>query len=126
MPAVIDRELCDGCGASPEPPCVRVCPGDVVVKDFVRGRSCLRDPGECWDCYACVKACPRNAIQVVLPYVLARRDGYLHLVEHGDRGVVWEIRWPDGTVQRVRRPAHLETFGEPERVAPDVYSGDGI
>ena len=116
MPAKIDANLCDGCRGSPEPPCVRSCPGDIVAKDFNREKAYLRCTGECWDCYACVKACPRNAIQVELPYAISRRVGRLVLVDHGPRGVLWEVRWPRGDVTRALRPGHLE----PADLLPEV------
>jgi len=126
MPAEIDWELCDGCRGSPEPPCVRACPGDIVAKDFEQERSYLRCSGECWDCYACAKVCPRNAIQVHLPYALARRSGELRLVEHGRQGVRWEIRWPDGRVQHLLRPAHLPEGEETGKPPEDIFLGKGI
>lgn len=125
MPARVDWDVCDGCRGSPEPPCVRVCPGDIVAKDFEREKSYLRCPAECWDCYACAKACPRGAIQVELPYALARRKGRLLLLEHGTDGVLWQIRWPDGRAQNLLRPAHIPTLPEGE-VAEDVFLGKGI
>lgn len=126
MPARIDPNLCDGCRGTPEPPCVRVCPGDIVAKDFTLERSFLRCAAECWDCYACVKVCPRNAIQVELPYAIARRSGALRLADHSARGVTWEIHWPDGRVQALHRPAHVEAFEEVEEPEADLFAGRGI
>lgn len=126
MPATIDEALCDGCRGSPEPPCVRVCPGDIVAKDFEREKSFLRCDGECWDCYACVKACPRNAIQVELPYALARRQGRLLLRDHDDTGVLWEIHWPDGRVERLHRPAHVAVAQEAAETQEETFLGRGI
>jgi len=126
LPAIINCNLCDGCKGNPEPPCVRICPGDVLEKDFGRELSRVRDSGECWDCYACVKACPRNAIQVELSYALARRKGKLLLIEHTTAGALWEIQWPDGKTQRVLRPAHVSVLDDAENVGKDVFMGFGI
>jgi len=126
MPATVDWKLCDGCRGSPEPPCVRVCPGDIVAKDFEKEKSYLRCAGECWDCYACAKACPRNAIQVELPYALARRAGELRLIAHDPQGVVWEVHWPDGRVQRILRPAHIAVAQDAAEAQEDTFIGKGI
>jgi len=126
MPALIDKNLCDGCRGSPEPPCVRACPGDIVAKDFEREKSYLRCAGECWDCYACAKACPRIAIQVELPYALARRAGELRLVAHDPQGVLWEVRWQDGRVQRLLRPAHIPVVDGIGPPSEGVFLGNGI
>jgi len=126
MPAQIDPKRCDGCRGNPNPPCMRVCPGDVVTKDFNLDRAHLHATGECWDCYACVKVCPRNAIQVELPYALARHQGGLHLLEHGGGGVLWEVRWPDGHTAQLRRPCHVTAGEESTEVEAEVFEGTGI
>jgi len=62
---------------------------------------------------------------VELPYALARRSGELRLVAHDALGVLWEVRWPDGRVQQILRPAHVpvgEGIGPPPE---DVFLGRG-
>lgn len=105
---------------------MRICPGDVLYKDFDRELSKIRDAGECWDCYACVKACPRNAIQVELSYALARREGKLMLLDHNTTGALWEIHWPDGKIQRLLRPAHVSVLEDAEDIGKDIFMGVGI
>ena len=53
MPAVVDGELCDGCGI-----CVEECPmGAIELNDkaFVDGEICT-------ECGTCIDVCPRDAI----------------------------------------------------------------
>jgi adenylylsulfate reductase subunit B len=64
----VDNNKCDGCKASKNPPCVRLCPGDLLYKDFTTNKAVLRDKAECWDCYACVKPCPQDALEIKLSY----------------------------------------------------------
>ena len=33
MPVIIHTDKCDGCHGSSNPPCVRMCPGDLLMKD---------------------------------------------------------------------------------------------
>jgi adenylylsulfate reductase subunit B len=105
---------------------VRACPGDIVAKDFERERAFLRCASECWDCYACVKACPRRAVQVELSYALARREGRLLLLDYGTQGAVWEIRWPDGRAERILRPINAAALEKAEETSVDVFFGRGI
>src|SRR3990172_6659639 len=77
MPAYVDLEKCNGCHGSSQPPCVRMCPGDLYAIDPANRKAYLRDPADCWDCYACVKPCPQEAIEVKLPYQMAFHDASL-------------------------------------------------
>ena len=66
MPAIIDKQRCNGCGA-----CTELCPGDLLAIDEKTKKAYIRDARDCWECFSCVKACPRTAIEIVLPYSLA-------------------------------------------------------
>ena len=70
MPVYVDNDKCNGCGSSKEPPCVRMCPGDLMVKDFITSKAYLRAKEDCWNCYACVKPCPQEAVEMRLSYQL--------------------------------------------------------
>ncbi|MBI5444979.1 MAG: adenylylsulfate reductase [Deltaproteobacteria bacterium] len=126
MPARVDRHLCDGCRGAADPACMRACPGDVITKDYETDRAVVRCPAECWDCYACVKACPKAAIQVELPYALARRLGSLSLESYSTKGALWEVRWPDGRVQRLLRPNEAAALEELEEAGEPIFLATGI
>ena len=70
MPPKVDPVKCDGCFDKAEPLCQQVCPGDLMVIDPATNKAYCRDPGDCWDCMTCVKACARQAIQTRLQYQL--------------------------------------------------------
>ena len=89
MAAWIDTGLCLGCGA-----CVAVCPGDLLVLDG--GKSRLRAPEQCWNCFSCAKACRTGAIRGRLPFVLADAGASLW-PEPAEKGFRWVCRYPDGT-----------------------------
>ena len=77
MAITIDRKNCDGCSISKQPPCVKSCPGDLIYKDFSIKKAVLRNAEDCWDCYCCVKVCPKEAIDIVLPYEITNRGASL-------------------------------------------------
>lgn len=65
MPPLIKKELCVGCGS-----CEEICPGDLMELDEATNTARCRSARDCWDCMACVKACPKGAIETRIPYQL--------------------------------------------------------
>ena len=60
MPALIDADLCIGCGTC------QACPGDVIHLEEVGGRllAVVKYPDECWYCGSCRQDCPVSAIAI--------------------------------------------------------------
>ncbi|MDP3939735.1 MAG: 4Fe-4S dicluster domain-containing protein [Deltaproteobacteria bacterium] len=104
MPIYIDQDKCNGCGNSKEPPCVRMCPGDLNVKDFVTGKAYLRSKEDCWNCYACVKPCPQEAIEMRLSYQLGYFNAKVqpHIISSDT--IEWECVDTKGNVEIFRMP----------------------
>ena len=63
MPTFVYMTRCDGCGH-----CVDICPSDIMHIDKTYRRAYNIEPNMCWECYACVKACPQNAIDCLTVY----------------------------------------------------------
>ncbi|MCX7021207.1 MAG: hypothetical protein NTW26_02830 [bacterium] len=65
MPALVDANICDGClgrsGCRGTAVCEAVCPGDLMAVDPQTLKAYCRNSSDCWDCCACVKACPTGA-----------------------------------------------------------------
>lgn len=97
MSVRINRAFCTGCGKAQEPGCVRVCPGDLLYKDHQNVCS-LRDSGDCWDCAACVKECPRQAIELTLPTQIGGRGASLKARRSGN-SLEWKLMYPDGRTE---------------------------
>jgi|GEM_PF-24293 len=101
MPAYINPARCDACSARATPACVHICPSDVLHFDSALGQPVNVEPDQCWECYACVKACPQGAVQVrgyadVIPL------GALLAPRRSDHSIAWDIRFRSG------RQLHLE------------------
>jgi adenylylsulfate reductase subunit B len=100
MTICIDTQACDGCAAELEPPCVRDCPGDLLRIDR-RGKAAIVDARACWDCAACVKVCPTQAISLQLGL-------QLHEVTLKAQALacktIWSIRLPDGLTRTYETP----------------------
>jgi adenylylsulfate reductase subunit B len=69
MTVRIDLERCNGCGERSEGCCEEICPGDLFYREH--GKARLREPSDCWDCFSCVKACPREALCIELPFQIS-------------------------------------------------------
>ncbi len=95
MTVRINKSLCNGCGNSVEPKCVMVCPGDLLCKD-PSNRCVIRDPKDCWDCAACVKECPQQAIEMTLPVQIGGRGSTLKAKTEKGR-IIWQLTKPDGS-----------------------------
>lgn len=104
MPIYIDPDKCNGCGNSKEPPCVRMCPGDLNVKDFVTGKAYLRAKEDCWNCYACVKPCPQEAIEMRLSYQLGFFNAKVQPHVISSDTIEWECVDSRGNVEIFRMP----------------------
>ncbi|MGE5404383.1 MAG: 4Fe-4S dicluster domain-containing protein [Candidatus Saccharibacteria bacterium] len=97
MSIKINRALCNGCGKAQEPGCVSVCPGDLLFKDN-ENRCAIRDARDCWDCAACVKECPRQAIELTLPTQIGGRGASLK-AKRSSNSLEWLLNYPDGRTE---------------------------
>lgn len=61
MPAVVDRETCDGCVGRERQECVFTCPYEAF--DMIEGKAFV-DREKCDDCKICVEVCPVRAIRM--------------------------------------------------------------
>lgn len=91
----VDENLCSGCRGAGEPLCVRICPGDLLRRG-VTGKAQMREAGDCWDCAACIKVCPRQAIALFLPVQIGGRGAALQARQYPDK-TIWTCRRPDGS-----------------------------
>jgi len=102
MPVWIDPKKCNGCYGSAQPPCLRMCPGDLIVKDVVANKAYLKYVNDCWDCLPCVKVCPEEAIEFHLSSQFGPKGA--RLIPHVDK-VSDRINW-----ELIDRTGATETF----------------
>ncbi len=95
MSAVVNKEKCNGCPGLSEPRCVQSCPGDLMAIDPAAEKAYIRDARDCWDCFCCIKACPRGAIHCRLPFQLADFGASLQ-PKVGKDTIKWISASPDG------------------------------
>ncbi len=88
MTVRIDKNLCNGCGKRPEGFCEEVCPGDLFYRK--QEKAHLREPSDCWDCFACVKDCPRGALSVELPFQISEtKNRMIARIKGGN--ITWQL-----------------------------------
>jgi adenylylsulfate reductase subunit B len=99
----VDEAICNRCGTADEPMCVRDCPGDLM---FIQehGKAAITDNRECWDCAACVKVCPTQAITMQLPTSLVVRGVKLagRAMKHK---TTWKLTLRDGEEKDYETPS---------------------
>ncbi len=93
MTVRIDRNLCHGCPGRPEGCCEEICPGDLYIKK--NGKAHMRDAADCWDCFACVKVCPRSALSIELPFQISETKHHLTARNKGD-SIIWQLHDKSG------------------------------
>ncbi|MBM4312181.1 MAG: hypothetical protein FJ119_14730, partial [Deltaproteobacteria bacterium] len=95
MTVRIDVKLCKGCGKRREGFCEEICPGDLFYRE--NGKACLREPAECWDCFACVKACPKEALCIELPFQISEARHRLSARIKPDH-ILWKMHDAQGSL----------------------------
>jgi adenylylsulfate reductase subunit B len=103
MGVYVDENVCNGCGIAEEPMCVRDCPGDLMILKENR-KAVIRDNRDCWDCAACVKVCPTQAIFMQLPSSVIVRGVRLkgRAIKHK---TTWRLRLRDGSERNYETPS---------------------
>jgi adenylylsulfate reductase subunit B len=97
MTVKINKKLCNGCGKGKESCCVKICPGNLLYKTE-DNKAEIRNKADCWDCAACVKKCPRQAIEMYLPVEIGGRGSTLKAKDSGDE-IIWTLKKRDGSVK---------------------------
>jgi adenylylsulfate reductase subunit B len=118
MPAYVNPGACDACaGVHQGPICVYICPNDLMVLDQARMKGLNREPEMCSECFACVKLCPQEAVQV---------RGYADFVPLGasvkprrnHSEITWVVTFRDGRTMTYTYPVRSTPVG-----STDPYRG---
>jgi adenylylsulfate reductase subunit B len=95
MAIKIDKKICIGCDR-----CTKVCPGNLlsIGKD---SKSEICDPRECWDCTACMKECPVEAIEMYL-FPEIGGSGSTLAVREEDNVMKWQIKEKGIVIEEIK------------------------
>ncbi len=92
MPTFVYMTRCDGCGQ-----CVDICPSDIMHIDKTLRRAYNIEPSMCWECFACVKACPHQAIDVRGYADFAPLGSSVRVLRDEEKGTIaWRIKFRNG------------------------------
>ena len=108
MPTFVYMTRCDGCGH-----CVDICPSDIMHIDKITRRAVNIEPNMCWECYACVKACPQDAIDVRGYADFAPMGHSVRLLREEEKGTLsWKIKFRDGKEKNFTSPITTKPWGK--------------
>jgi adenylylsulfate reductase subunit B len=129
MGILIDQNSCNGCGfPESETPCNMACPGDLIFMQS-NGKAEICCNADCWDCCACIKICPQQAIELQLPFEITGKEGSLKARAYREK-TVWTARDANGNEEIFETPARnessLKNLINPEEFSDVVDSYKGI
>ena len=123
MPTFVHTEKCDGCASSARVACMHVCPHDLMALDKARMKAFNREPEQCWECQACVKACPHGAVEVRSFQDWVPMGGAV-VPERRDDAIEWTITFRDGEVKRFTFPVRTTPVGSIDPYGGKPPAGD--
>jgi len=108
MSTFVYMTRCDGCGH-----CVDICPSDIMHIDKLIRRAVNIEPNFCWECFACVKACPQNAIDVRGYADFAPMGHKVRVLREEEKGVIsWKIKFRNGHIKNFVSPITTKPWGK--------------
>lgn len=113
MPTYVRTDACDGCEGQDRAACVYICPHDLMKLDEDGSeigwamKAWNREPAQCWACYACVKACPRQAIEFRAAADVVAMGARVQ-PEPGAEAITWTVQFRNGDQNRFDYPIRRE------------------
>ena len=125
VPTYVRTDRCDGCKGRNEPACMHICPHDLVKLDIdgtTTGHAMKtwnQEPEQCWECYACVKHCPRQAVEVRHYADIVPLGASVQPVQ-GNGSIRWTIKFRNGIEKEFEFPTRTTPEGsaDPYGAAP--------
>ncbi len=99
-----------------------ICPHDLMLLDndgSVTGHAMKafnQEPEQCWECYACVKICPQQAIEI-RHYADVVPLGASVQPLRGSESIMWSIKFRNGNRKRFEFPIRTTPEGSAEPYA---------
>lgn len=131
MPTFVRTDKCDGCQGRGQSACMDICPHDLMKLDHDGSatgytmKSYNQEPEQCWECYACVKVCPQQAIEVS-HYADVVPLGASVQPLRGTDSILWSVKLRNGAIKRFQYPIRTTPEGsiEPYGSKPDADLDD--
>ena len=131
MPAYVRTDKCDGCKGRGEAACMHVCPHDLMKLDVDGSgtghamKAWNHEPEQCWECYACVKSCPRHAVEVRHYADVVPLGAFVQPLP-GTGSITWTIRFRNGITKRFEFPVRTTPEGsaDPYGAMPEAAVED--
>ena len=110
-PHFVNPNACNACAGEHQGPlCVYICPNDLMALDTDANKGFNQEPQLCSECYACVKLCPQEAIEV---------RGYADFIPLGasvqprrvEGGLTWTVTFRNGKVLEFTYPSRSTPVG---------------
>jgi adenylylsulfate reductase subunit B len=105
---------------------MKSCPGDLIYKDFSLRKAILRSGEDCWDCYCCVKVCPKEAIDLVLSYEISNRGASLRPKLIDGSTIEWILQDRSGKITSYRQSTQYLSLEPDEADEKFTELGEGI
>jgi len=99
--------------------CMYICPHDLMHldKDGSGTGHAMKaynlEPEQCWECYACVKICPQQAIEVRHYADVVPLGAFVQPVRGSD-SIMWTIRFRNGNTKQFNFPVRTTAEGSVE------------
>ena len=129
MGICIDQNLCNVCRyPESETPCNLACPGDLIFMQ-TSGKAQICCNADCWDCAACIKICPQQAIDIRLPFEIVGKEGSLKARALREK-TIWTTKDNTGNEEifetQARNEASLSMLINPKEFTDVIDSYKGI
>jgi adenylylsulfate reductase subunit B len=109
MPTYVLTDKCDGCKGQDKVACMYICPHDLMRLDTDGSetghvmKAWNQEPEQCWECYACVKICPQNAIECRHYADVVPLGASVQPLRAAD-SILWTIKFRNGNIKRFKFP----------------------
>jgi adenylylsulfate reductase subunit B len=122
MPTYVRTDKCDGCEGQDKAACMTICPHDLMLLDKDGSqtghvmKAYNQEPEQCWECYACVKICPQQAIEC-RHYADIVPMGAQVQPQRSTDSIMWSIKFRNGSIKQFKFPIRTTAEGSADPLA---------